>query len=216
ANREEFLDGAEKALGVRPEVISGVEEGLLAFDGATSDLLVDEPILVTDIGGGSTEFVMYDTVYSVDMGSVRLTDRMSNSYPLSEEEWEAAMDMAWAEFLDLDEAFDFSTHIGVAGTWTSLAAIAADLPRYDPQKVHGYVLDEAALDRLVDMLSDMTLAETEAIPSLDPKRAPVIRAGAMVAQAITGALWIPETVISVRDTLDGLAMRFFDLIRSSH
>jgi exopolyphosphatase / guanosine-5'-triphosphate,3'-diphosphate pyrophosphatase len=209
-NRSQFLAKAETALGVRPEVISGVEEGLLAFDGATSDFVVPEPILVTDIGGGSTEFVMYDTVFSVDMGSVRLTDRMSDLYPLPEEEWEKAMEMAWDAFSDV-ATDEFVTHIGVAGTWTSLAAIAQDLPRYEPDKVHGYALHDQELDRVVDMLCDMTLTEIAAIPSLDPKRAPVIRAGAIVAHAVMGVLWAEETIISERDTLDGLAMGLLDV-----
>lgn len=206
-NREEFLDRVEEALGVRPEVISGTEEGLLAFDGATSDLHTDEPILVTDIGGGSTEFVMYDNVDSVDMGSVRLTDRMSDSYPLADEEWEVAMEIVSEPFLKMKDLFEFSTHIGVAGTWTSLAAIAQELSGYDPRKVHGYHFGRLELDELLDELCDMTLAEIEAIPSLDPKRAPVIRAGAMVAHAVMDVLDAEETFISIRDTLDGLAIR---------
>lgn len=206
-NREEFLDRVEQVLDVRPEVISGIEEGLLAFDGATSDLIVEEPILVTDIGGGSTEFVMYDTVDSVDMGSVRLSDRMSGSYPLGDDDWEAAMEMAWAPLMHLKDVFEFSSHIGVAGTWTSLAAMVQDLPQYDPRRVHGYRLHDLELDELLDRLCDMTLDQIEAIPSLDPKRAPVIRAGAMVAHAVMGVLYAEETIISIRDTLDGLANR---------
>ena len=210
ANKGVFLERAEKALGVLPDVVSGVEEGLLAFDGATSDLVVPQPAMVTDIGGGSTEFVMYDTVFSIDMGSVRLTDRMSSEYPLGDEEWEEAMEMAWSAFDDV-RGVEIGTHIGVAGTWTSLAAIARDLPRYDNIDVHGYVLHELELDRVVDMLCDMTLAEIEAIPSLDPKRVPVIRAGSIVAHAVMGVLDIDQTVISVRDTLDGLAMQLLDV-----
>lgn len=209
-NREVFLGGAEAVLGVRPDVISGVEEGLLAFDGATSDLLVAEPVMVTDIGGGSTEFVMYDTVLSVDMGSVRLTDRMSGEYPLSDAAWEQATEMAWSAFDDA-RGLEIGTHIGVAGTWTSLAAIARDLPGYDDGEVHGYVLSQAELDRVVDMLCDMEFEQIEAIPSLDPKRAPVIRAGSIVAHAVMGVLDIDQTVISVRDTLDGLAMQLLDV-----
>lgn len=210
ANREMFLDRAKKALGVRPEVISGVSEGLLAFDGAMSDLLVEEPVVVTDIGGGSTEFVRSDTVISIDMGSVRLTDRMSTDYPLADSDWEEAMAMAWDAF-DEVRGIEISSHIGVAGTWTSLAAMAQALPHYDRGKVHGYALHELELDRVVDMLCDMTLAEIEAIPSLDPNRAPVMRAGAIVAHAVMGVLDIEETIISERDTLDGLAMQLLDV-----
>ena len=205
SNREEFLDRVEAALGVRPEVISGGREGILAFDGATADFLVDGPIWVSDIGGGSTEIVMYDDGFSIQMGSVRLTDRIPPIYPLPDEHWEKAMETAWAAF----NGYDFgpvATHIGAAGTWTSLAAIAQDLPTYERVKVHGFWLDTLELDRVIDLLCDMTLEQIEAIPSLDPKRAPVIRAGAIVAHAVVGALDVDSTLISVKDTLDGAAL----------
>jgi exopolyphosphatase/guanosine-5'-triphosphate,3'-diphosphate pyrophosphatase len=210
SNRDELLDRAEKALGVRPEVISAAKEGLLSFDGAEADFAVDDPILVSDIGGGSTELVINDEVLSIQMGSVRLTDRMSPVYPLPERAYEEAMEMAWAPFQGID--FDFvATHIGVAATWTSLAAIAQDLPRYEPSEVHGYWLDTFDLDELVDMLCDMTLEEIEAIPSLDPRRAPVIRAGAMVAHAVAGRIGLDATLISVKDSLDGAALDLLGL-----
>lgn len=205
SNRELFLDRAEKALGVRPEVITGGREGILSFDGAESDFAVKDPVVVSDIGGGSTELAMYDETLSIDMGSVRLTDRMSSVYPLPERDREKAEKIAWSAFAGID--FDFvGTHIGVAGTWTSLAAIAQDLPRYDPVKVHGFRVDMLELDGVVDLLCGMTLEDIEAIPSLDPKRAPVIRAGAIVAQAVAGRIGLDDTLISVKDSLDGAAL----------
>jgi exopolyphosphatase/guanosine-5'-triphosphate,3'-diphosphate pyrophosphatase len=210
SNRVEFLDRAEQALSVRPEVISGTREGLLSFDGAEADFVVDEPIVVSDIGGGSTELAMYDEIMSIWMGSVRLTDRMSSAYPLPVPEFEEAMEMAQTPFRGID--FDFvATHIGVAGTWTSLAAIAQDLPRYESSKVHGSWLDTLELDRVLDMLCGMTLGEIEAIPSLDPNRAPVIRAGAMVAHAVAGSIGLDTTLISVKDSLDGAALELLGL-----
>jgi exopolyphosphatase/guanosine-5'-triphosphate,3'-diphosphate pyrophosphatase len=210
SNRVEFLDRAEQALSVRPEVISGTREGLLSFDGAEADFVVDEPIVVSDIGGGSTELAIYDEIMSIWMGSVRLTDRMSSAYPLPVPEFEEAMEMAQTPFRGID--FDFvATHIGVAGTWTSLAAIAQDLPRYESSKVHGYWLDTLELDRVVDMLCGMTLGEIEAIPSLDPNRAPVIRGGAMVAHAVAGSIGLDTTLISVKDSLDGAALELLGL-----
>jgi exopolyphosphatase/guanosine-5'-triphosphate,3'-diphosphate pyrophosphatase len=210
SNRVEFLDRAEQALSVRPEVISGTREGLLSFDGAEADFVVDEPIVVSDIGGGSTELAIYDEIMSIWMGSVRLTDRMSSAYPLPVPEFEEAMEMAQTPFRGID--FDFvATHIGVAGTWTSLAAIAQDLPRYESSKVHGYWLDTLELDRVLDMLCGMTLGEIEAIPSLDPNRAPVIRAGAMVAHAVAGSIGLDTTLISVKDSLDGAALELLGL-----
>lgn len=210
ANRDEFLDRAASVLGVRPEVISGGREGILAFDGATADFVLDGQVWVSDVGGGSTEIVMYDDGFSIQMGSVRLTDRMSSTYPLPDRDYEEAMELSRSAF----QGFDFgevATHIGVAGTWTSLAAIAQELPGYDPAKVHGYWLDTLDLDAVVDRLCGMTLEEIESIPSLDPKRAPVIRAGAMVAHAVVEVLGVDTTLISVKDTLDGLAAELLGL-----
>ena len=210
SNRKAFLDRAETVLGVRPEVISGGREGILAFDGATADFSGEAPIWVSDIGGGSTEIVMYDDGFSIQMGSVRLTDRMPPVYPLPKRDREEAMATARVAFAGY-EFGEVGSHIGVAGTWTSLAGIVQDLPIYDPAAVHGYRLDSLELDRLIGVLCDMTLEETEAIPSMDPKRAPVIRAGAIVARAVVGALDVDSTLISVKDTLDGAALELLDV-----
>ena len=210
SGRERDLDRAERALGVRPEVISGVEEGRLSFDGARSQFTVDDPVLVSDIGGGSTELVIDDEVISVEMGSVRLTDRMSPAYPLPDRDRQEGLEMARSAFAGIDVAH-VATHIGVAGTWTSLAAIAQGLPRYEPAKVHGYRFDNIVLGDLVDRLCDMSLEEIASIPSLDPKRAPVIRAGAMVAQAVAGLTGLDATLISVKDSLDGAALALLGL-----
>lgn len=204
SNREEFLDRAELALGVRPEVISGGKEGILSFHGATADFDVDEPIWVSDIGGGSTEIVMRDDGISLQMGSVRLSDRLAAGYPLSNAEYRRATHMAAAALTQIDFG-EVATHIGVAGTWTSLAAIAQELPAYDHEAVHGYRLDTRSLDELVGHLCSLTLEETAAIPSLDPRRAPVIRCGAIVARAVVDVLEVDTTVVSVKDSLDGLA-----------
>ncbi len=204
SNREEFFDRAEAVLGVRPEVISGGREGILSFDGASSDFEVDEPIWVSDIGGGSTEIVMYDDGYSIQMGSVRLSDRLGADYPLSEGEFRRASHMAESAFSGYYFG-EVATHIGVAGTWTSLAAIVQDLAEYDADAVHGHRVETADLDDLVDYLCGLTLEETEAIPSLDPRRAPVIRCGAIVAAAVAEVLGVGSTLVSVKDSLDGLA-----------
>lgn len=210
-NREEFFDRAEKALGVRPELISGGREAILSFDGATYGFEVEDPVLVSDIGGGSTELVTYDTGLSVEIGSVRLTDRLLADRPPSNDQ----MKRSWAHLRDLFNEVvglsDFETHIGVAGTWTSLAAIAQDLPAYDRTAVHGYRLTRNRLDSLVGRLSRLSVAETAAIPSLDPKRAPVILAGAMVASVVAEIVATDEIVVSERDSLDGAAMELLGL-----
>lgn len=210
SNREEFLDRAEQALGVRPEVISGGREGNLSFDGATADFEENAPTWVSDIGGGSTEIVSSDESDSVQMGSVRLSDRLDAPFPLPDRDRRRADQIAHDAFSPYSFG-EVATHIGVAGTWTTLAALAADLPAYDDRAVHGYVLDTQTLSDLVDHLCGLTLEKTAAIPSMDPKRAPVIRCGAIIALAVDRALGVDETVVSVKDSLDGLAMELLDV-----
>ncbi len=210
SNREELFDRVEALLGVRPELISGVREGVLAFDGATCDFEVTDPVVVTDIGGGSTEFVTYDSGISIDMGSVRLTERLLPDRPPSESSLELARAHVLEEFADASPG-NVATHIGVAGTWTSLAAIAGGRPAYDRSNTHGYVLVNDELDRVLHHLATLTVEETGAIPSLDPKRAPVILAGAVIASVITEVLEVGETLISEKDTLDGAAMELLGL-----
>lgn len=204
SNRDEFLDRAEQALGVRPEVISGGREGILSFDGATIDFDVEDPVWVSDIGGGSTEIVMYDDGWSIQVGSVRLTERLGAGFPLTTAELGRARHLA-AVALTGYHFGEVATHIGVAGTWTSLAAIALELDAQDDVAVHGHILGTTELNHLVEVLAGLTLEETEAIPSLDPKRAPVIRCGAIVAAAVVKRLGVDATLISVKDSLDGFA-----------
>lgn len=204
ANREVFLDRAEHALGVRPEVISGGREGIFSYDGATLDFDVEDPVWVSDIGGGSTEIVMYDDGVSLQIGSVRLTERLRAGFPLTASELRRARHLAEVA-LDGWDFGEVATHIGVAGTWTSLAAISLDLDSYQDDAVHGHWLDTRELNRLVEYLAGLTLEETEAIPSLDPRRAPVIRCGAIVAATVVEVLGVDTTLISVKDSLDGLA-----------
>jgi exopolyphosphatase / guanosine-5'-triphosphate,3'-diphosphate pyrophosphatase len=204
ANREEFFDLAESALGVRPRLITGEEEARLAFAGATRQIDAIDPIVVSDIGGGSTEFVNAGGEVSFDIGSVRLTERAIDSRPASPNEMSAARELVAGLFAEVD--LETGTLIGVAGTWTSLAAIAQELPEYSRERVHGHRMSRGSLADLVDSLSSMTLEETAAIPALDPRRAPVILGGALVAEAVMDTLDIGEATISEHDTLDAVAM----------
>jgi exopolyphosphatase / guanosine-5'-triphosphate,3'-diphosphate pyrophosphatase len=209
SNREEFFDQAEKLLGVRPTLVSGEVEARLAFEGATKGTSLTTPIVVSDIGGGSTEFVTADSGSSIDIGSVRLTERSLPNRPATEAELESARSLVDSMFQDV--TYGAATLVGVAGTWTSLSAVAQDLPRYSREAVHGHHLSAEALDRLLVNLAGKTLDETAAIPSLDPKRAPVILAGAVVAQAVMRRLDAEEVIVSERDTLDGVAHRLLSL-----
>lgn len=210
ANREEFFDRAEQALGVRPQLISGSEEARYAYSGATQNIGGTSDIVVTDIGGGSTEFVTAGTAKSVDIGSVRLTDRHLLSRPPDSDQLERAVEDIADHLADLDHG-DVGIHIGVAGTWTSIAGIAQNLSAYDPERVHGFVITNEHLDQVAEKLRPLTIAETAAIPSLDPKRAPVILAGTLIATMITETLGVEETRVSEHDSLDGVAMELFAL-----
>jgi exopolyphosphatase/guanosine-5'-triphosphate,3'-diphosphate pyrophosphatase len=204
ANREVFFDLASSALGVRPILISGEEEARLAYAGATTGSTLEPPIVVSDIGGGSTEFVTAAGGVSIDIGSVRLTERVISSRPAPLAELDAARALVADLFRDID--LDVGTLVGVAGTWTSLAAIAQNLPEYARDMVHGYRMERDGLGRVIDSLASKSVEETVAIPSLDPKRAPVILSGALVAMGVMESLDIDEAVVSEHDTLDGVAM----------
>jgi len=209
SNRETFFDLAESALGVRPILITGEREARLAYAGAALNTGLEPPLVVSDIGGGSTEFVTEEVALSIDVGSVRLTEKAIPSRPPLGSELAAARAMVAGLFGEIDLVV--GTLIGVAGTWTSLAAIAQELPRYSRDLVEGYRLSKVGLEGVIEMLVGKTLEETAAIPSLDPKRAPVILAGSLVALGVLDALGVDEVLVSEHDTLDGAAMELLAL-----
>ena len=210
SDRDGFLDAAAEALGVRPEVITGEEEAMLSFAGATAGADGDPPYLVIDPGGGSTEFVYGtgrpETAVSIDIGSVRLTERLLPERPPAA----AALVAAVAEVGEMFEAVDLpgrpETVIGVGGTFTSLGAIALDLPAYDGAAVHRSVLTLRRMVGLEANLGGMTVEETAAIPSLDPARAPVLLAGAVVANAAVAKSGRDRVTVSEADILDGICL----------
>jgi len=205
----EFLERATAALGHPVDVITGIDEAGLSFRGATGGL-PPATSLVIDPGGGSTEFVLGEDTprYSVtiDIGSVRLTERLLPDRPASAGQVaEAAAEVA--EMFGLVRLPSVPDRvIGVAGTFTSLAAIELGLDAYDPVAVHGSTVSLDALDRLVGELSTLTVEETAAIPSLDPRRAPVLLAGAVVAREALRASGRGEAMVSERDLLDGIVL----------
>ena len=203
-NRDEFFDLAESALGVRPILISGEEEARLAYQGATAGLDQSETWVVTDIGGGSTEFVTRRGQVSVNIGSVRLTERHLPSRPPQPGELASSREKLRRLFSPVGLG-QSGPLVGVAGTWTSLAAIALELPSYDRAIVHSSILPAGQIAETVQRLSRLTLEQTASIPSLDPKRAPVILAGSVIAEAVMESLGSDSVLISESDSLDGVA-----------
>ena len=210
ANGEQFLEAAERDLGVRPRLISGRAEARLSFLGVRSGLDIESPMLVIDPGGGSTEFVVGDSepdyAVSVDIGSVRLTERHLVKRPAAMGD----LDGARADLDRLLNAVELPVTpravVGVGGTFTSLAAILLDLPEYDSVAVHGASFPVEAFDEIAARLAGLTVAETAAIPSLDPARAPVLLGGAMVAARALRHVGASRAVVSEADILDGIAL----------
>jgi len=217
-NRQALFDGVYARLGVDPDVISGEEEAALSFAGALSGGPVTGPVLVTDIGGGSTEFVLGDATgritakVSTDLGSVRLRERYLHSNPPTLPEFGQAVEFVEATLAAVE--FDWGeveTWLGVAGTCTSLSAMAMDLTTYDRSLVHNSVLRDDQIERLTMSLMTLTVRQTMArYPTLEPLRAEVICAGALILDRAMLRVKRP-LIVRETDILDGAARRLLDL-----
>lgn len=219
-NREDFVRGVLDILGVEPEVISGDQEAEFSFTGATRELAGRDdlvgPFLVVDIGGGSTEFVVGDDrvrgARSVDIGCVRMTERHlvrggAVTDPPTEEQIaairsdaETALDLA-ERSVPLREAH---TLVGLAGSVTTVSAIAQDLPEYDSARIHHSRISYDRVREITERLLRSTHAERAAIPSMHPGRVDVIGAGALVLLAVMERIGAAEVVVSEHDILDGI------------
>ena len=211
ANADEFVAGCAAILGVAPEVVPGEEEAALSFRGATAELSLPGPYAVCDIGGGSTEFVLgtdrVEQAASVDVGCVRLTERRLRSDPPPAAEVAAAVADVAAAFdrveVDVERA---ATFVGLAGSVTTVTALALGLAAYDPAAIHLARVPAAAVEDVTARLLAMTRAERAALPVMHPGRADVIGAGALVLREAMRRWSIAEVVASERDILDGIAL----------
>ena len=216
ANGEEFAEEVRRRYDLEPHVLTGDEEAQLTFRGATSERDGSDrtPTLMLDIGGGSTELVIgtgseVDFHVSTQAGVVRQTERhLHRDPPEPGEMGELIADVR--EILE-DNVPDERRHavqrgIAVAGTATSLAAIAQHLDPYDPARVHGYLLDAGDCDRILDELSAMTLEERRHVPGLHPDRAPTIVAGVLIFREVLRLFGLEQIEISEHDILRGAAL----------
>jgi exopolyphosphatase/guanosine-5'-triphosphate,3'-diphosphate pyrophosphatase len=221
SNRDEFTAAVLEIFGVKPEVITGDEEAGLSFSGATRGLAgagdVRAPYLVVDIGGGSTEFVLGTTevsaARSVDIGCVRMLERHLVDDPPGPEQIAAAtadIDDAIARAAEQVPLADARALVGVAGSVTTVAAIALELPYYDPSRVHHARIPAARVHEVAAMLLAATRSERAAIGCLHPGRVDVIGAGALILERIMVHLKLDELVVSEHDILDGLAWSLVD------
>ncbi|QCP05203.1 Ppx/GppA phosphatase family protein [Brevibacterium sp. CS2] len=223
-NREEFFTGVRERLGLDAEVITGREEAELSYLGAVSgvaDASTTAPYLVMDLGGGSTELVLgTDTVeqaFSMDIGSVRLTERHLRSDPPTEGEVAAALADIDAAFAEAEQHVDVSrarTFVGVAGTITTITAAALDLPAYDREAIHGAELTAEQTADTTQRLLGMTSEERAGLPYMHPGRADVMGAGALIyarlleriGQRVRDAGGELRILTSETDILDGIAL----------
>jgi exopolyphosphatase/guanosine-5'-triphosphate,3'-diphosphate pyrophosphatase len=215
-NREPFVAMVREVLGVHPEVVSGAEEAALSFAGAVDGLPgVSGPLLVADIGGGSTELVLGEASapgevrsYSMDVGSVRMTERHLHDDPPTPDQVRATVDDLRAAITTAAVHVDITapaTFVGLAGTVTTLAAIALGLDRYDADAVHGSVLSAAQVHEVTRRLLAMTHDERAALPVLHPGRVDVIGGGALVLRTLLEMTGASEVIASEHDILDGIA-----------
>jgi exopolyphosphatase/guanosine-5'-triphosphate,3'-diphosphate pyrophosphatase len=219
ANAADFVAGVRGRLGVEPEVVTGTTEAALSFAGATAALPahLEGPFGVVDIGGGSTEVVVgtqsVEASLSVDVGCVRMSERHLAGDP-------PTADQAAAARRDVDAALDrvaaavpldrIRTLVGVAGTVTTIAAAALDLPAYDPAAIHGSVRPVEQVLGVCRRVLATPRAERATWPFMHPGRVDVIGAGALVWAAVIErvvvASGITSVVASEHDILDGIAL----------
>lgn len=214
SNRDDFGRAVLEHAGSELEVLSGEEEAARSFLGATRGLDAPGPFLVLDIGGGSTEFVVGTdaptAATSVQMGSVRLTERFVRHDPPTEGEVDAMRSFV-GERLDESVARvvpvgDARTLVAVAGTSTTVQAIALGLPQYDPEAIHRTRLARGAAERVLQRLAEMTTAERASLPVMAAGRADVIVAGAVILVEVMRGFAFEDALVSETDILDGLVL----------
>jgi len=231
ANAAEFRAVVRQILGVEPEVITGLAEAALSFVGAVANLPgVADPVLLADIGGGSTELVLGSVLatslvpgsmltqpveptvtaaHSMDVGCVRLTERRLHDDPPTGAQIQAALEdlqvalTAAAADVPVRQAAAF---VGVAGTVTTIAALALGLPAYDPDAIHGSVTGYQQVAEITDRLLGMRRSERAALPVMHPGRVDVIGGGALVLRTVMEFVGAREVIASEHDILDGIAL----------
>jgi len=230
SNAEEFTAGVQRILGVDPEVVTGADEAYLSFSGATAELGSDSqegtpespgrpepPFLVVDIGGGSTEFVFGEadadsehslSAVSVNIGCVRLTERHLHDDPPTRDQIASAtedIDAALATVADSMPAGSARTLVGLAGSVTTLTAIALDLTVYDPARIHHARISADRVHAVTANLLGKNHAQRTAMTVIHPGRIDVIGAGALVLDRVMDRFGFSEMVASEHDILDGIA-----------
>jgi exopolyphosphatase / guanosine-5'-triphosphate,3'-diphosphate pyrophosphatase len=216
SNAADFTRQVKEVLGVAPEVLTGSEEAVLSFTGATAELAGQPeagPFLVADIGGGSTEFVLGaaghpGAAISVNIGCVRMTERHLHGDPPTPGQVAAAtadIDAALEQVAAEVPVMNARTLVGLAGSVTTVAAIALGLPAYAAERIHHSHISAADVHRVARRLLAQTRAERAAIGVMHPGRVDVIGGGALVLDRIMDRFGFGQVLVSEHDILDGIA-----------
>ena len=205
-----FIDAATAVMGPPLEVLSGDDEGQLAYAGATSELDPDlGPFLLLDIGGGSTELAIADAAMSIPLGSVRLSEQQLRSDPPAPEELSNAIALVDAYLDDvlreIPAVTEARTMVGTGGTITTVAAVEIGLPSYDRDAIHQFVLTKEAAEDVYRTLATERLVDRVHNPGLPRDRADIIVGGCCVLFAVLRRFDFKACVVSENDLLDGIA-----------
>ena len=208
-NSGDFLRRVEEELSLPIEIISGEEEAHLSFLAVVRDLNSKESILVVDIGGGSTEFILGkgDQMIrwvSLPLGSVRFTEKFLTSDPVQEKEWEKMVKEIRRWLVKIPHPEEPYSMVAVAGTATTLAAVEQGLKEFVPEKIHRFVLRQEALKKQLLLYRSKMLDERKKIPGLSPARADVILAGGAILYEAMKELQRASALISVHGVRYGV------------
>ncbi len=212
-NRNEFFEGVRALTGEEPEMLTGDQEGRATFLGACSDLQTNGAVLVFDIGGGSTEFILGrgrpENIVSLDFGCVRMLEKHLHSDPPTEEELGALRDEVRAAIGPAKEKLEVPAGarlVGVAGTVTQLAMLKAGLDSYDPEVTHHMVLTHSDVRAVARRLGSLPYEKRSRVKGLEAGRVDVIVAGAEILLAVMDCFEATEVLVSEMDILDGLVL----------
>lgn len=212
-NKDEFLNEASSKAGVNVEIISGQEEANLGFIGVCEGIDEERDILVIDIGGGSTEFIVGNRKEGIkfskseNVGALRMTEKFLKSDPVKEDEFnnlEKYVFETVKNTLEYIKTFKISKIVGIGGTITSLAAVNQELEVYSMEKIHNSTLYLKEIKEMLSKLKNMKIEEKRMLKGLQPKRADIITAGAGILNIIMKSLGSEKIIISEFDNLEGL------------
>jgi exopolyphosphatase/guanosine-5'-triphosphate,3'-diphosphate pyrophosphatase len=213
-NGEAFLGEIEWSYGFATRLLSGEEEAAMTVRGVGSGREPEPGTLILDIGGGSTELIVDDFHDSLELGSVRHTERFLHVDPPEPRELAdcaGSVRSLLAEHVPDEVRARVTAAIGVAGTLTTLAALDLELDAYDRERVHGHRLTRDGARAQLERLASLPVSERRALPAMEPERAPVIVAGAVILAEVLDYFHLDAIEVSERDILDGAAFAAAEL-----